>query len=276
VGAVANYTNLALSPDEKRLALDIRDPKTGKRDLWMIDLARTTRSRFTFEAGEDFCAVFSPDGSRLLFTSDRTGQRQMYVKSSQGTGEEEKIADFVSNSTLGWSPDGRFVLYDIMTNVQNKLMLLDLTAQQRKGAPLLGSKFREIHGRISPDGKWVTYVSDESGRNEVYVQSFPPGKGKWQISNEGGGEPQWRGDGGELFYVNGDQMMAVPMRAAGAMLEPGLPMRLFEVRLPSTMLRNRWVVTKDGQKFLALLALEEKKPSHFNVVVNWPSLLERK
>jgi len=275
VGEPAAYSNPALSPDERQLAVDIREPRTEKRDIWLLDLIRGTHTRFTFEPGEDFCAVFSADGSRVLFASDRTGQRKPYVRSASGSEKEAPLADLVLNSLLSLSPDGRFLLFDIFDGSQSDFHLMDLTHQPPTANPLLTTPFNEVQACFSPDGNWIAYSSRESGGMEVYVQSYPPGKGRWQISNAGGTEPQWSGDGKELFYISGNRMMAVPIRLAAGNLEAGLPQQLFEANFSNIILRNRYVATRDGQKFLALIAKEEGKVRTINVIMNWPSLLEK-
>lgn len=274
VGEMANYINPALSPDESRLAIDIRDQQTGKRDVWVFDLSRGTRTRFTSDAGDDLTPVFSPDGERIAFVSDRTGQRKLYFKSTSGSGEEKQAMESTITSVHSWSADGRHLLVDQFVNYQTDIHSIDLSTPQAKLSPLLMTAFPEGQSRFSPDGSLVAYVSAESGRREVYVQSFPPGRGRWQVSREGGVEPQWRGDGRELFFTAGDKMMAVSVRSAGGRFEAGEPHALFELRLSSTLLRNRWVVTRDGQRFLAAVPEEEPKIRSFNVIVNWPTLLD--
>ncbi len=244
LGGVADYSNPAFSPDGNRLAVAIRDPATARRDIWILDLARETVSRFTFDPADDFNPAWSPDGTRIAFSSDRRGTRDLYVKNASGTGDDELLlSSSLSKAAEDWSPDGRWIV------------------------------------QFSPDGKWLAYRSDESGRNEVYIRPFPPSGGKWQISAGGGGEPQWRGDGKELFYATlGDpaRVMAVDIGVKNGAIEAGISHPLFEVRLPNAPLRNRWTVTRDGKKFLAIVPPEQKAANSFTVIVNWPSLLKKR
>jgi eukaryotic-like serine/threonine-protein kinase len=234
------------------------------------------RTRFTFDPGDDLSPVFSPDGTRVAFVSDRTGQRKVYLKQASGPGEENRIGELYANSLHSWSPDGRFLLADQFVDFHCDIHTVDLSSSPATMTPVVATIFNEGHSSFSPDGKWMAYVSNESGRREVYVQSFPPARGKWQISREGGLEPQWRGDGKELFYTADDRMMAVPIRTTGEGFAAGAPQALFDLRLSSTLLRNRWVVTGDGQRFLAAIPLEHTSARSFEVIVNWPALLAKK
>jgi hypothetical protein len=278
-GGVADYSNPAFSPDGNRLAVAIRDPATARRDIWILDLGRETVSRFTFDPADDFNPAWSPDGMRIAFSSDRRGTRDLYVKNASGTGEDELLlSSSLSKAVEDWSPDGRWIVYnEAVLGSVNDLVVLSL--ESRKPQDFLRTRFREDQGQFSPDGKWLAYRSDESGRNEVYIRPFPPSGGKWQISAGGGGEPQWRGDGKELFYATLEdpaRIMAVEFAVKNGAIEAGIPHPLFEVRLPGGPLRNRFVVTRDGKKFLAIVPPEQKAANSFTVIVNWPSLLKKR
>jgi len=278
LGGVADYSNPALSPDGNRLAIGIRDPSTAKRDVWILDLARTTTSRFTFDPADDFNPAWSPDGARVAFTSDRRGRRDVYVKNASGTGEDELLlASALAKNVEDWSQDGRWIVFN-ETVAGNGNDLVALSMETRKPQDFLRTRFSEDHGRLSPDGKWMAYQSNESGRSEVYIQAFPPSGGKWQISSSGGGEPQWRGDGKELFYTtlqDPARIMAVDIAAINGAIQAGIPHSLFEVRLPLGSLRNRFVATRDGKKFLAIVPPEQKAVNSFTVILNWPSILKK-
>jgi dipeptidyl aminopeptidase/acylaminoacyl peptidase len=276
VGEIADYSNPALSPDGKRLALGIRDSKTGKREIRVLDLVRGTNSRLTFDKSDNLNPVWSLDGSRIFFTSDRKGFRDLYVKSAAGTGEDELLLESgVQKNAEQLSPDGRYLVYNMTDQLKPaQIWLLPLTGQQRTPAGLLAGPYNLEQAQFSPDGHFIAYRSRESGSWEVFVQPFPANGKKWQISNAGGNEPQWRGDGKELFYYSGSALMSVEMRQSGGELEAALPKLLFSVRL-GTQGRQRWSVTKDGQKFLILVP-EERKAGPFTVVLNWPALLEKK
>lgn len=275
VGAPAHYINPALSPDEKRIAVDIRDPRTGKRDIWVMDPAHGTQSRYTFGAGEELSPTWSPDGGRIAYVSDNTGQRKLYIRQASGTGEDRPVVDKTVNSVQGWSADGTVLLLAVMNNVNGDIHALDFSKTPPALTPVLTENYHEDQARFSPDGRWIAYISNESGRREVYVQSYPPGKGKWQISTSGGEEPQWRGDGMELFFSERDKLMSAAVRSSGGQFEFGKPETLFERRLSRTILRNRWVVTRDGQRFLAAVSMEDSRPAGLTVIANWPSLIEK-
>jgi hypothetical protein len=156
------------------------------------------------------------------------------------------------------------------------LALLSLESLKTKA--FLRTRFDEDQARLSPDGKWLAYRSNESGRFEVFIQAFPPTGGKWQISNAGGAEPQWRGDGRELFYAtlqDPARMMAVDIADRNGAIRAGVPHPLSDVRLPGGILRNRFVAAPDGKQFLAIVPPEQKAASSFTVIVNWPSLVKK-
>ena len=281
VGSAAEYSGPALSPDGSRLAVGIRDPAAQTRDIWVFDLARGTATKLTFDPKDDFNPVWSPDGSRIAFSSDRRGARDLYIKSASGTGEEELLLESDRNKNAeDWSRDGRWFAYnEAAPGAGNDIWTLSLDT--RKPRPFLRTRFNEDEASFSPDGKWIAYRSAESGRSEVYVQPFaesaPGAKGKWVVSNAGGLEPQWRGDGKELFYTSLQtpaRIMAVDIEARNGAIVAGIPHPLFETRLPARG-RNSWVVTRDGKRFLAIVPIEQKPANTLNVILNWPSLLRR-
>ncbi|SPE38243.1 Serine/threonine protein kinase [Candidatus Sulfopaludibacter sp. SbA6] len=281
VGSAAEYSNPALSPDGSRLAVGIRDAGTQWRDIWVFDLARNTAAKLTFDPKDDLDPVWSPDGSRIAFTSDRRGVRNIYVKSAYGTGAEELLVESNNDQNAeDWSRDGRSIVYNALI-AGNARDLWTMSPDTRKAQPFLATRFNEDQAQFSPDGKWIAYRSNESGRSEVYVQPFAGAdsgtRGKWLVSNAGGAEPRWRADGQELFYASLDtpaKIMAVDIGEKGGAMVPGISHALFEVRL-NAVARNRWVVSADGKKFLAIVPLEQKPANSINVIVNWPSLLRK-
>jgi Tol biopolymer transport system component len=279
LGGIADYSNPALSPDGNRLAIGIRDAVTGKRDIWILDLQRDTTSRFTSDASDDFNPAWSPDGARIAFTSDRRGTLDLYVKNASGTGEDELLlSSQLAKNVEDWSQDGRWILFN-ESGEGNRARLAVLSVEDRKTQDFGRPPFREQQGRLSPDGKWMAYQSNETGRFEVFIRAFPPAGRKWQISNAGGAEPEWRGDGKELFYTTPQdpaRIMAVDVTDAKGAIKAGLPHALFDLRLPGGALRNRFVATPDGKKFLAIAPPEQKAANSFTVIVNWPSLTKKK
>ncbi len=266
VGKPANYSVPALSPDEKTLAVARIDPEIGTRDIWLFDLARGTPSHFTFDPSEETNPTWSPDGTQIAFTSRQNGIGDIFRKPATGAGIAEPLLESGPLKIVeSWTPDGRFILYDSV----GKVWTLPVSGDPKPAAILTQDSALRV-ASVSPDMRWVAYASSSglSGRNEIYVQSFPPSGGKWQVSTAGGDEPYWRHDGKELFYVEGKRLMAVDVTTDGPRFQPGTPKPLFEVRLPPNGFRSRYQVAANGQKFLAVVPLESTSPP-ITVVTNW-------
>ena len=236
VGERTDQTNVRLAPDEQRVAVSVLDSARRSRDIWIHDLARESlRTRFTFHAGEDWFSAWSPDGRSLAFSGGRERPvLNVYQKATDGSGAETLLlesADNVNRYVTSWSGDGRFILYHTgaaRSQTGNDLWVLNI-GDDPKPRALLQTPFNEVDGHFSPDGRWVAYVSNESGRNEIYVMPFPTLGGKWQISLAGGVQPRWRGDGKELFFLAGNEMMAAAVNGTSTAVEVGAVQRLFEV-----------------------------------------------
>jgi hypothetical protein len=280
-GDVGVYRSLALSPDEKRVAFERVDlQNAGNRNIWIYELARGVTTRFTFDLSWNSNPVWSPDGSRIIFLSNRSGVFDLYQKLSNLAGEDElvyKSNEFKNPSS--WSPDGRFLLYYNPVPPQRISVLpLGRSLAERKAFPLERSDFNLAAGRFSPDDRWVAYSSDESGKNQIYVRPFDAASssgsspaagtsatGKWMVSKEGGTTPLWRGDGKELFYLSLDgQAMAVDVSTAGV-FQAGIPKVLFKV--PRGILF--WDVSPDGKRFLMPAPSAASVQPPFTVVLNW-------
>jgi len=278
LGEPALYQTFRLSPDGQMVAVGIVDAKSGQGNLWTIDVARGLRTRFTFAAGLDENPVWSPDGSRLVFDSDRTGRPDLYQKSVTGVGNEELILSLESRSFPGdWSPDGRWIIFASTSPQQPKGDLWALeTSGDRKPVPIVQTPFDETDARFSPDGRWIAYASDESAQLEVYVMPFPgPGR-KWQISTAGGFLPQWGRDGKEIFYIVPDlKLMSVDVIAEESSLKVGQVKALFQLQ-PFGAGGQSFDVTPDGQRFLVKRGLASESESPMTVVVNWPAELTKK
>ncbi|HYM12977.1 MAG TPA: protein kinase [Bryobacterales bacterium] len=269
VGEPAAYSNPALSPDDKRLAIGRADPQARTRDIWVFDLTRGTSSRFTFDPADDLNPIWSPDGARIAFTSERKGPRNIYWKRSDGTGPAEALLESSDQKSVeDWSPDGNLLLFNVRAKTVDVWTLPLAGGEARKPAPLLQGPFSEQQSQISPNGRWIAYASTESGRPEVYVQSFPPGRGKWQVSTAGGNVPRWRRDGKELFFEIQNRLMAVDVKTDGPSFEAGIPKLLFEAPF-GPLNRNNYVATRDGQRFLIVTAAEQTVSSPITVVINW-------
>ena len=270
VAEAANYSVPALSPDEKTLAVTRIDPHVGTRDLWLFDLARGTPSRFTFDPAEETNPTWSPDGAEIAFSSYQKGPLDIYLKAARGPGNAEPLLESGPHKLMErWSPDGRFILYES----EGKLWALSLDGERKQ--LILFTTSGESRPDITPNMRWMAYQSNESGRNEVYVQSFPPAGGKWQVSTAGGEEPYWRRDGRELFYVAGKRLMAVEVKTDGQIFQLGRPKPLFDVRLEMETRRSRYQVAANGQRFLVNVPLESTLSAPITVVTNWTAGLKK-
>jgi serine/threonine protein kinase/Tol biopolymer transport system component len=264
--------NSSLSPDASRLATSSR--LEGTADVWLLDVKRGVPTRLTTDPAFDLMPVWSPDGRRIAFTSNRNGPAAfaLYMRASDGTGNDELLVA----KELGpndWSPDGRFILYGIAgLKGDRDIMALPLEGD-RKPVAVVATPFNETNGQFAPDGKWIAFQSNESGRPEIYVQPFlRPGQ-KVRISTEGGIQARWRGDGKELFYLAPDQrLMAVPIQldAQRNVVDVGTPVALFMTTLagiPQDDSGRQYMVSRDGQRFLMDTRREVTVP--ITVVLNW-------
>jgi len=275
LGDSAAYADLELSPDGKRASVSIPAQPINARDIWLYDVARGLRTRFTFDPASEYGSLWSPDGSRVVFNSNRKGHYDLYQKDSSGAGAEEVLLeDNVNKYPASWSPDGRFILYlTFGTPTGFDLFVLPLTGD-RKPIPFLNTKFNEGPGEFSPDGRWVAYTSDESGKNEVYVARFPGPGGKWQISTGGGNFPRWRRDGTEIFYLSLDnKLMSAAANGKGSGFEVGAVKPLFQTRVAGQ--RYEYDVSSDGQRFLINTFPEQVASAPITVVVNWTAGLRK-
>jgi Tol biopolymer transport system component len=294
IGDPGTYGGFALSPDEKRVAFSRADPQQqATRNIWLYEFARGATTKFTFDSAWDDAPVWFPDGSRIALYSTRSGTQEVYQKAANLAGEDEPLLKAnVLISPTSWSPDGHFLLYEMSgPPTQFGLISLGGGASERKPIPLAKSAFNQGDARFSPDGRWIAYVSDESGRNEVYVRpfdvesamgspssSFAEGTsvaGKWMVSKDGGFNPRWRRNGKELFYFSADgTLMAVEVSTSGV-FQAGIPKPLFKA--PRGAERYQWEATADGKRFLMAApsaATTAAQPS-FTVVLNWQAGLKK-
>jgi Tol biopolymer transport system component/predicted Ser/Thr protein kinase len=298
VGEPGSYFQMSLSADAKRLAaVQLTPPGPDTFDVWLIELVGGMRSsRFTLHQASDTWPLWSPDGSRIVFASARSGVFNLYHKASSGAGSEDLLhkSSEVQRPT-SWSSDGRFILIwstGNATKTAGDIWVLPMDSQstssenqESRAMPLIRTEFNELEGRFSPDGRWVSYTSNESGSQfEVYVRPFDPSmaagsprsESKWLVSKGGGRNAHWRGDSKELFYIAPDNtIMAVEVGVAGAADNPvfqaGVPRPLFKAQPVSLF----WEVTPDGQRFLIPVAVADNSASPYRVVLNWLSTLNR-
>ena len=272
VGPPGGYNSPWLSPDEKRVAFNRQEPQGGGPDIWLIDIARGNLTRFTFDPAGDQSPIWSHDGSRIVFGSDREGVLNLYQKAASGAGNDEALLKSDHPKTANdWSADGKFILYQ--TGGQSTdIWVLPLSGDQ-KPFPFLQTEFNEGWSRFSADGRWIAYSSNESGSWQVYVQSFPASGGKWMISTDGGAQPQWRRDGKELFYISSDRkLMAVDVKGNGSTFEASVPKALFDLRVQTPALpgpRNFYIAAADGKRFLVTSVSEDRLTTPTTVLMNW-------
>jgi Tol biopolymer transport system component len=280
VGKPDVYANVMLAPNEKAVAFDKTDQENQNTDLWTFDLQRGSLKRLTFDPAIDAEPLWSPDGKSILFASSRSGVMRIYMKDAGG-GEDEKLlpldaSDRADQYPTSWSPDGKYFLYERDT-AETRLWVAEMP--DLKTWPLVKDAETTRNGDFSPDGKWIAYNSNETGKWEIYVTSFPVPHGKWQVSNNGGTQPRWRGDGKELFYLAPDgKMMATPLTSTGDHFDPGTPVALFQASARHTVAGSERVsydVTKDGQRFLINTQMENLETKPMMVVLNWSAALQK-
>jgi Tol biopolymer transport system component len=275
---VLPYLSPRLSPDGRRLAVSIFEPHRGDEDIWIYDIERGVKTRFTFNPGRNFEPIWSPDGRRIAFarlSRDTKGVGQIYVKNSDGSGPEDALLESSANDMpTDWSADGRFLAFTRIErpgNTREDIWILPLEGD-RKPFPIVRTPFTEDWAEFSPDGRWLAYQSVESGGVEVYVMPFSGLGGKFQISNSGGRFPRWRRDGREIFYVSHDQNLMAAEVETSAGFRAGAVRRLFPVRA-----RGRgfvYDVSADGQKFLVVSTKSEETSPPITLVLNWTAALK--
>jgi len=281
-GVPGGFRGVDVSPDGERMATHRHDGTGG--DIWLFESARPgSMSRLTFDTSEDnSMPIWSPDGSRIVFGSLRNGKWGLYQKSANGTGSEELLIESdLPKMPMSWSPDGKFIVYWVNDpKTRSDQWILPLTGE-RKPAPFLQSPFNEQWAQVSPDGKWIAYSSDETGRSEIYVRRFPSGDGKWQVSSNGGTFPRWRRDNRELFYMGVGprrKIVALTVDPAGPNFEYGHPTELFDSGF--TNFRHgrdylAYAVSPDGQRFLIPRPESTDLASdRITVVLNWTAGLK--
>ena len=271
-GTLASFLSPALSPDGHRVAFRVQDQITRTRDVWIADMTRGVQSRFTFDPGNENHPVWSPDGGRIAYWSDDAKNPGIYVKSSSGAGDAEQLLKTPDEAVLtDWSRDGKMIVYAQQPpNGKSEVRTVAVEGDHASSVFLKGA-FDYLDARLSPDGHWISYTSSESGRNEVYVQTFPAHSGKWQISTSGGSDAHWNPNGKELVYLAADQrLMSVPIRTTPA-FEADVPAPMFTARVlfPGVPLRTHYDISGDGQRFLMCAPHGAQSLSGADVVLNW-------
>jgi len=282
IGGTQFFHEPQLSPDGKKLAVVVGANPVMAGNIWVFDLMKEAAARVTFAQEQTFGPIWSPDEMRIAFSSNRAGAYQLYEKAANGAGTTQPLTEdhALSEAPDSWSSDGRYIAYErvgLQGKTGSEIWILPLFGD-KKPFPFLSSASNESMASFSPDGKWLAYVSDESGRAEVYIVPFPKRSGKWQVSTEGGTRPRWRRDGKELFFVSlGNKLMAVPVREENNTLDIGSPEPLFQINPPDSQYAG-WIydVTPDGKRFIVATRLPEPPSAEpITLVVNWPELLKK-
>jgi eukaryotic-like serine/threonine-protein kinase len=272
VGNPAAYGQIVIAPDQHRVAAEIQDAD-GQYDLWVIDLARGVASRVTFDPLSERDPVWAPDSRELAYTVVRDGRWHMFRKSLVGNEAPSPLLESpIDVYVKSWSADGKALLY--VTNDGKETAVWALSpAGDANPERLFGSTYLLEQPQLSPDGRWLALLSNESGRFEVYIQPFRRPGERVRVSTDGGGQPVWRGDGKELFYLSLDgRLMAVDVRAGAAGIEVGLPKALFGLGRYEPDFYD-YAPSADGQRVLAKMRVENDPGRRLHVVINWPSLL---
>jgi Tol biopolymer transport system component/predicted Ser/Thr protein kinase len=268
-----------ISPDGRRIAVSIAEQNI---QIWQYDISRDTLARFTFEGNRNNNPTWTPDGKRIAYLSDKN----IFWQLADGSGGLEQLttSEF-TDVPMSWSPDGQLLAFiELNPSTGLDISMLRLgdpsagSGHVRKAQLFLRTPFNESVPRFSPDGRWVAYISNESSRNEIYVQPYPGPGGKWQISTDGGTEPAWNPNGRELFYRSGDKMLAVDITTQPS-FAAGKPRLLFQgPYLPSPATSSNYDVSLDGQRFLMVKPNEQEQtaPTQINVVLNWFEELKQK
>ena len=269
----ADMSSLSLSRDGAMLAVSRTLPQAGT-NVWLSNVTRPTPIRFTFDAAASSSPIWSPDGRFLAYRSSRGGQLdQLYRKAADGSSQEELIEEQTGSIPTDWSADGKLIIFHNASSTSWDVLALSVS--EGTSNTVLNTPFNEVQGALSPDGRWLAYASDESGRFDVFVQPFPPTGAKWLVSSEGGVEPRWRRDGRELFYLSpARRLTAVPTQTTQR-FESGTPETLFDAGVRDFTLPfvRRYDVTANGQRFVVAEQPPRRLPP-ITVIVNWTGVLQ--
>ena len=280
VGDVDRYFDPAISPDGSHVAVALFNTQ-GTPDTWIFDLRRNTKTRLTFGPAMQRYPVWTPDGKTIYFGSNGKGATHVYTKAADGSGPEQTVMEQDSfDFPQDVSPDQKYLVYMRELGDQNRqtgtaLWALPLSGGERKPFPIVSSQFQLRAASVAPQGKWMSYESNESGRFEIYVTAFPGGGAKWQVSTNGGAAAKWRRDGKELFFLDPtDNLMAVDVSPSGATIQLGTPHTLFRAAGVQDTL-GPYDVTADGKKFLVNSGDVKEENQPLTLVQNWPAQLKK-
>jgi serine/threonine protein kinase len=275
------FVNARLSTDGSMIVMDLYEVSARNADVWLLDIVRGVKTRFTFDNSVDANPIWSPDGKSIIFSSNRNGRYDLFVKNTNGATDERVLfSSPLLKAPNDWSSDGRYVLFtssgdpDTKTDIWAMLMAGDQTP-----FPFVRSEFSEMSGAFSPDGKWVAYQSDESGKNEVYVRPFPGPGAKWQVSTSGGRSPFWKNNGKEIYYLNGGKIMAAQVTGSGQTFTVGAVREYFNpsevggVNMGNGTVRD---ISPDGNTILLSVSKGTLATAPLTLVVNWHEEFKKK
>lgn len=275
VGAPGDHMDLDITRDDRKVAVETIDRETGTGDIWTIDLRNNIAARLTTDPAWDFGPAWSPDGSKIAFGSIRNGLQRLFQTSADGSEVSELLVE--STDAVGgadWSLPQGPIIFQNMSKLKIGVSPLDRSSSPRL---LFRDSFAENDGRLSPDGRWLAYTSNESGTWDVYVRPFPQLDRKWRVSPAGGSRPLWRRDGRELYYVGPDQMlMAAPLTPTDDDLVVHASEPLFKLRMinfPPSLPRQQYVADAKGSRFLVNTVVAPATPTPITVVMDWNSVL---
>ena len=272
------YVGPVLSPDGTRLAVEIFSGTQSTGDIWIFDLARGTNTRLTFGPASQISPLWTPDGKTIFYASNPKGVSHIYAKAADGSGAERLVLETndISEFPDSFSPDGRYLSYTRRPKGQipYHIWVLPLFGDG-KPFPIVQTNFDDGYSQISPDGKWMAYQTNESGRREIYITAFPGGGAKWQVSTGGGTSAKWRRDGKEIFFLDpADKIVAVDVNASGGAVQLGVPHELFQT-VGIQREYGPFDVTADGKKFLVNSGNLKEGTEPMTLVLNWPAELKK-
>ena len=272
IGEAALYhPDPRLSADGSRGVVSVIGATGDEHDIWLFDVDRGVKSRLTYDRADEVDPLLSPDGRRVVFSSRRVQRKGVYLKTLETTAAPELLLeeDQWTKVPLSFSPDGRHLLYSMFHPETSFDLWVVALSGERKPVSFVRTVGDERHGDFSPDGRWIVYESTESGRNEVYVSPFPATGAKWPVSTSGGESPHWRGDGKEVFFLNGNALMRAEVTISTNRVAVGAVQPLFEApRFRRMGASNPFAVSADGQRFLFNIS-SQTGPDPLTLVINW-------
>ncbi len=279
-GEPLGIANISLAPDDGSVAASVLDANGREGDVWIYNFKRSSSARLTFDPGGDGTPLWSPDGTRIVFGTTRrgTGAVDLYEKSASATGDEKLLYQSeAAKFATGWSRDSKYILFENWSpQSKGAIWLLDLTGTPKAEPLVKSSAFDVVQPVFSPDGKFISYTSNESGRNEIYVQRFPLTSDKWTISSTGGSESTWRKDSKELFFLSEEnKLMSAEINSANG-FESSIPRQLFDAGGLKRMTGTTYAPAGDGQRFLLCMSTDSDQSSALTIVLNWATILKQK